>query len=50
MFGTDWPYFARTAEDYRRLWAVFEEARLGLAADEREMVLSGNALRFLGLG
>lgn len=49
-FGSDWPYFGRSPERYRQLWSVVENEALGLSPAEREMLLSGNALAFVGGG
>jgi predicted TIM-barrel fold metal-dependent hydrolase len=46
-FGTDWPYFGRSPEGYRRLWEVVADERVGLSREQREMVLSGTALGLL---
>jgi len=47
MFGTDWPYFGRGKPSWRELWGLITVGCTSLSAKERELVLSGNALRFI---
>ncbi len=48
MFGTDWPYFGRGKPSWRELWALIGDGCRFLSTEEQALILSHNALRFLG--
>jgi len=48
MFGTDYPYAGRGKVSWRQLWGLIADGCTFLSEEQRDLILSRNALRFLG--